>query len=489
METNLLWYSVGVLAVTCVFMFGIVKNLNEWYYVSCRKDGGESLPPGDMGWPLVGSMWQFFRAFKSGDPDSFIYNMVKSYSRTGIYRTYLFGGPTIIVCSPETCKPVYADEENFELGYPPATKKLTGRRSFHSISSTEHKRLRKLTTSPINGHEALAMYIDHIETIVVHSLEQWANMETPIEFLNEMRHFAFRVITHIFLGSDGDSVVGSMSKYYSDLNAGMKVSAINIPGFAFYRALQARKLLVKILQGRLDESRGRKGSGQSSTKHGMIDLLMEVEDENGGKLEDEDITDLLLVFLLAGHESSAHGGMWAILYLHEHPEILRKAKDEQLEIIKRRPSTQKGLTLKEVKQMSYLAKVIDETLRRTNVSLCNFRQAKVDVNLSGYTIPKGWKVLIWNRGVHMDPENYSNPEEFDPSRWDTHIPRAGSFIPFGLGSRICPGADLAKLEITIFLHHFLLNYKLELVNPGSKVTYLPIPRPVDNCLAKIIKQS
>jgi hypothetical protein len=38
--------------------------------------------------------------------------------------------------------------------------------------------------------------------------------------------------------------------------------------------------------------------------------------------------------------------------------------------------------------------------------------------VAGYLIPKGWKVLVWNRAVHMDPENYSNPKDFYPSRWD-----------------------------------------------------------------------
>jgi len=38
--------------------------------------------------------------------------------------------------------------------------------------------------------------------------------------------------------------------------------------------------------------------------------------------------------------------------------------------------------------------------------------------------------------------------------------KAGTFLPFGAGSRLCPGADLAKLEISIFLHYFLLNYGL-----------------------------
>ncbi|OMO70935.1 Cytochrome P450 [Corchorus olitorius] len=65
--------------------------------------------------------------------------------------------------------------------------------------------------------------------------------------------------------------------------------------------------------------------------------------------------------------------------------------------------------------------------------------------------------------------------------------KAGSFLPFGGGSRICPGADLAKLETSIFLHYFLLNYKLERINPRAPITYLPTPQPGDKCLAKIIK--
>lgn len=37
-------------------------------------------------------------------------------------------------------------------------------------------------------------------------------------------------------------------------------------------------------------------------------------------------------------------------------------------------------------------------------------------------------------------------------------PKAGTFLPFALGSRLCPGNDLAKMEVFIFLHYFLLNY-------------------------------
>ncbi|MBA0796584.1 hypothetical protein Gohar_007344 [Gossypium harknessii] len=504
---NILALILAVLLGTYVFVFGFLKKINEWRYVSSLGEKKHSLPPGDMGWPIIGNMWTFLKVFRSNDPDTFIYNLVKRYGRTGMYKTYLFGSPSIIVSIPETCRKVLADDEQFGLGYPLSTKQLTGKKSFHSIPNSEHKRLRRLTTAPINGHEALSMYIGYIEEIVVNSLDEWSSMKEPIELLNEIRQFTFKVITHIFLGSTAESVMGSVEKRYADLAYGMKSAAINIPGFAFYKALkyhivtwnlerrsniicvsefkteQARKMLVKILQGVLDERRVNDPSG----KKGMIDLLMEIEDENGQKLPDEDIIDLLLMFLLAGHESSAHVAMWAILYLHNNPEILKKAKEEQEEILKNRQSTEKGLTLKDIREMYYLQKVIDETLRRASVSFCNFREAKVDVNINGYLIPKGWKVLVWNRGVHMDPQVYSNPKEFLPQRWENQQPRAGSFLPFGAGSRICPGADLAKLEISIFLHYFLLNYKLEQINPGGPIVYLPLPRPVDNCLAKVMK--
>lgn len=39
-------------------------------------------------------------------------------------------------------------------------------------------------------------------------------------------------------------------------------------------------------------------------------------------------------------------------------------------------------------------------------------------SFAGYTIPKGWKVLVWFRSLHFDPETYPDPKEFNPCRWD-----------------------------------------------------------------------
>jgi len=58
----------------------------------------------------------------------------------------------------------------------------------------------------------------------------------------------------------------------------------------------------------------------------MLDNLIDVKDENGRVLDDEEIIDLLLMYLNAGHESSGHLTMWATILMQEHPEILQKAK-------------------------------------------------------------------------------------------------------------------------------------------------------------------
>lgn len=90
--------------------------------------------------------------------------------------------------------------------------------------------------------------------------------------------------------------------------------------------MQARRKLVKILQVVMDKRRAREKSNITEEKTDMVDLLMEAEDENGRKMDDEEIIDVMLMYLNAGHESSAHATMWAALLLHNHPEYFQKAK-------------------------------------------------------------------------------------------------------------------------------------------------------------------
>ncbi|MBA0646483.1 hypothetical protein Goklo_014447, partial [Gossypium klotzschianum] len=205
--------------------------------------------------------------------------------------------------------------------------------------------------------------IRHIEDVVITSLEELATMNRPIKFFNEMKTIALNVIAKVSLGSTQDSILWSMVKYYTELSPGILSMPINIPGFAFHRALKAKKQLVKLTKDELDE---RRRKTVAERKKGMMDLLMEVENEIGEKLEDEHIIDLLLLILFSGRETAAHTAMW----------------EEQQAIIKRRPSSQKSLTLTEIKEIEYLPKVIDESLRRNYFAFAIYRKVVADVNIN-----------------------------------------------------------------------------------------------------------
>lgn len=80
MELDLWWWSIvaAVMLGTYFLVFDFLRKINECYYVNgLGKKQINSLPPGDMGLPLIGNMWSFIRAFQSQEPESFIKNLKK----------------------------------------------------------------------------------------------------------------------------------------------------------------------------------------------------------------------------------------------------------------------------------------------------------------------------------------------------------------------------------------------------------------------------
>ncbi|MCD9646508.1 hypothetical protein HAX54_036394 [Datura stramonium] len=477
-----------VLMIGIVALYGFLNKANEWFCVKKLDKIQWILPPGDLGWPFIGNMLSFIRSYKYGDPESFISSFTTRFGNGGMYKAFMYGKPSIIVTTPETCRQVLMDEEHFVLSFPKSLTDLTARRTFHGVTRQQHKLLRQITSSSIIGHEALSMYVDYIKEIAVAAFDKWSSREEPIELLTEMRKYASQVIMTVIMGTKIDDKWFDMAETeFSVFVDGIFALPVDLPGFSYHRALKARENLTKIFQAAIDERRVKNASDKSGTKRSILDLLLENKDEDGRKFSDEKIGNILILYAYGGQISTAPTAMWALLYLQEHPEYLQKAKEEQEDIVTRRPSSQTTLTLNEIRQMKYLSKVINETLRLVNASSPLFREATSAVEMNGYTIPQGWKVLVWTRNVHMDPNNYPNPKEFNPSRWDDHETKPGQYLPFGAGHRFCPGADLARLEISVLLHYFLLNYRLERLNTESKVQYFPTIRHTDNCLAKIRK--
>uniref|UniRef100_M8BBC1 Cytochrome P450 88A1 n=1 Tax=Aegilops tauschii TaxID=37682 RepID=M8BBC1_AEGTA len=176
-----------------------------------------------------------------------------------------------------------------------------------------------------------------------------------------------------------------------------------------------------------------------------------MKDEQGKKLSDEEVVHNIVSLVIAGYESTTIAIMWAVYHLAKSPVVLAKLREENVAMSKSKGgSTLTGLmiTHDDIPKMKYTAKVVEETIRMANIAPMVHRVANKDVEYRGYTIPKGWAVLVWLRSVHTDPNYYLDPLSFNPDRWD-EAAKPGTYQVFGGGPRICAGNMLARLQMGV----------------------------------------
>jgi cytochrome P450 len=101
-------------------------------------------------------------------------------------------------------------------------------------------------------------------------------------------------------------------------------------------------------------------------------------------------------------------------------------------------------------------------------------------------IPKG-SIIMCNLLMVLHIDNYfTDPEEFQPSRWEIPSKAASSaFLPFMTGPRSCLGQSLANAQMRCVLSRLCADYKFTVVNEGSSTFFLTY-KPVDMLLAEKI---
>ncbi|KAJ8525969.1 hypothetical protein K7X08_000798 [Anisodus acutangulus] len=467
--------AVGVLTICTV-----LKRVNGWFYSIKFSSKEYRVPPGDMGWPFIGNMLFFFRSFKlGGDLGTFISYFVTRFGAGGMYKSFMFGKPSVIITTPEIVRKVLMDDDNFDLGFPQYLRDLLGQEPTGGTTIQEDKLIRRLT-APIKNHISLSSYFDCIKKIAKSSFEKWADMGEPIELFAEMRRPAFDVLMQVLIGGDqvAPHLLDMVFKQNSYRFSGLHSLPINFPGFAYNKALKARKEIVKVYEEIINERKAMIANTKGEPRTNLLDTMLDTQDDGEGtKLRDGNIVKTLLWYTFGGYESVARVATKAIMHLERNPEFYQKAKEEQEDIIKRRSSPNDGLNFDEIAQMKYLAKVINETLRMGSTETVLFREANTTVNVNGYSVPKGWKFLTLLGKFHMDPNVYVKPKEFNPSRWDD-LDKPASFLPFGIGPKMCPGANLVRLEVSVFLHYYILYYRIEQLSPKSEM---------ETCVARIKK--
>ncbi|KAH9299016.1 hypothetical protein KI387_030698, partial [Taxus chinensis] len=151
------------------------------------------------------------------------------------------------------------------------------------------------------------------------------------------------------------------------------------------------------------------------------------------------------------------------------------------------------ISWKDLKSMRYTWQVVQETMRMFPPVYGNFRKALTDIHYEGYTIPKGWKILCSAYTTNWKADCFDEPHKFRPSRFEEEGRHVApyTFLPFGAGLRVCPGWELAKTEILLFVHHFVKTFSSYIpVDPKEKLSADPLPPlPLNGFSIKLFPRS
>ncbi|MFY1693008.1 cytochrome P450 [Plantactinospora sp. WMMB782] len=281
-----------------------------------------------------------------------------------------------------------------------------------------------------------------------------------VDLYQVMQRYTMRVVGRALFGDDIDEVVPRLQELMpvlGDLALARALQVVKLPLSwptpRSRRINQVRATQYEIIDG-IIAARQRSGVDENGD---MLGLLSAAEDpETGQALSMEEIRDQMLVFLLAGHETTSAGLAFTMHLLGRHPEVQERvaagigAGDEELV----RAAAMEGMRLyPPVYSME--------------------RMAESDVVVSGYRIPANTKVVVAPWVTHRHPEFWPDPERFEPDRFLGRQERPRyAYFPFGGGPRSCIGEHFALLEMTVLLSALLARYRVD--TPDERLEVVPM---------------
>ena len=200
-------------------------------------------------------------------------------------------------------------------------------------------------------------------------------------------------------------------------------------------------------------------------------IVGEVETEDSG-FTDAEIFANAGTLLLAGEDTTANSMAWMVHYFTKYPEHFERVRREVDTLVA--PGTVIE-SLEQTKELPVLDAFCNEVMRLKPVAPLQVVETVSAVEILGCHLPKGTPIMMLVRHMATRDENFGDGARFNPDRWLVaqdaspcpHDRRA--FVPFGGGPRLCPGRNLALLQIRTVLAMLCRNFEVEPARPSREV--------------------
>ncbi len=335
---------------------------------------------------------------------------------------------------------------------------------------------------PVFSHRHVQSFAPAIVEATRNRVAQWPSGNT-IDIAAEMRTLTMEVIGRVLFGTDlsGDAApVGRAVTRLQSSVAFAGILATVVPPEPLLAV--ATRIVPRLGRGwqtverlitRIIDARARAPHDEPSD---LLDLLLAAgRDEQ--PLSRAEIQDEVMTLVLAGYETTANALTWALTLLSRYPAAYERLVDEVDDVLGGHDPQAADVDL-----LPWAQAVVSETMRLYPPVWSVERDAVQDDDISGVPVSAGDTVGFSPYLLHHHPEFWPEPNRFDPERF---LPGTAStrpryaYLPFGGGRRICVGAGLAQLEVTLVLAVLSQAARLDLVQTAplrarADVTLHPI---------------
>lgn len=348
------------------------------------------------------------------------------------------------------------------------------------------------TLAPAFAPRAIPLLVPHMLAATDDAIDALrAQTGVPVDLREAMQRLALdiagRTMFSFEIEKHGAALRGFVNEYGDRLAQPRFFDLLLPPGWpspqdisrALFRRRWTRFMQTLIAERRAMASKmaNTADAGEAAPRD-LFDLMVAARDpETGEAFTDEQLGDQVSTMILAGHETTATALFWSLYLLSLDPAT-------QEELAAEAKSAMAGGTL-DATRLTFTRAVLDETMRLYPPAFLIVRAAAGPDSVPGADIAKKDVVLISPWLLHRHEKLWDQPNAFRPSRFlpGNPPPDRFAYLPFGVGPRVCIGAQFALTEATLALAKLIGTFKVELldrapVTPVGVVTTQPDRSPM-----------
>lgn len=319
MELLFLWLLLLILTPFLSIAFGLILSHRK---LDARHR--KNLPPGTMGWPIVGETIEFGSTLRKGIPEKFVADRMAKYS-PDVFKTSLIGEPVAVLCGSAGHKFLSSNENKLvTIWFPPAVAKVFPSARRAPSSPVEYPMTRKLATGFLKP-DALQNYVKVMDSIAKrHFKTKWDSKE-GVTVAPLAKDYTFEVACGVFLSIEDPERVASFSEPFYCLLPAILSSpiAISFPGTPLSRGIKVankiRKTILEIIRQRKTDLTEKKSA--ASAKYDVLSHMLVTTNEEGNFMKEMEITERLMVLLVGGFHTTSTVITCILKYLADLPHI------------------------------------------------------------------------------------------------------------------------------------------------------------------------